>query len=435
MPFPLPITPENVGIMQAIGIIKNPDNQWRIAASGGLGHRNTSNSASFTRNETRREIVVGGQPLLAIKLVYANIFSDPSGDRWDTLSNLTLTAALEMTSPVQTVPCTFGGSSSIVLAPGDIVESDPIFATAFTGLSQFAANLRGFVRTGITFTAGSLFPACIPSSVVSQTSTAAGSQVNGTGAFSLPGGGSSSLFGLVPIGILGLYVGAKDYAVIEFGDSIMMNSNDATSGDLAGTGGGAINRGLYSASGRMVPHAHHGIFGRRAVGFDPNTNAKVVCYLARYADIAIENFGTNDDSGGTTAAQTIAARQYIWSEMRARMQGAKYISACAILPRIGSTTDSYATAAGQTPRAGFATGSTFRDPINNGVQALVGQPNGPNQYLNWSSPVQDPGFPDRWISTGAANYATNDGTHPSSAASALMAPAVTGAVSGWPSPT
>lgn len=398
----------------------------RIAAAGGLISRSTATGA-YTRNETRRQIIGGNGTLEYVKFVYASVYADASGERTDGLSTLTLSAALELTSPVQTVQALFGGATTITLTPGGIVETDPIYPAAF-GLSVFPAKLAAFARTSLTFASGSAWPACIPASVESKTSNAASSQLLATGALTTPSGGSSSFYGLVPVAIIGKYVGTPDIAVLVIGDSIFMSSNDNIAGDLTGSGGGMASRGLASVGGRTVPYSKTAIFGQGATMSFTAANSKVRTYLMRYATHLLEDYGTNDDA--QSAATVYAAKQAIWSTFRANALAPKFVATTTLLPRASSTTDGYATPAGQTPRSGWKTGGAFRDPLTASVRAGVGQSNGPDAVIETGVTVQDATLTDRW----AAGPLTTDGTHPGATAAAQAAAPITTAAAGWSAP-
>jgi lysophospholipase L1-like esterase len=142
--------------------------------------------------------------------------------------------------------------------------------------------------------------------------------------------------------------------------------------------------------------------------------------LLKYASNVICELGTNDINTSRTLAQIQSDLQTIWQAAKAA--GVRRVAQTLIIPRTTST-DSWATAANQTPVSGFATGST-RDQLNAWIKAQVGQ-GLLDGYIDPNPQVEDQANLGKWQTNGTASFATTDGTHPTAAFQASMATVVT----------
>lgn len=441
MPLPFGVMGRGFGRMGAArtkgvggGVLRIATNRGEIPTTVTLA------GANSLRAETRKFVKFGNADLEYIQLGYAGFYS-ASGLEVNAGNDQSIQAAIEGISGGSpgVVRVTFDGGNSV----GTIVDgvalylSDRLYASAF-GLTKFPKNTTFFVREQRDVALGKNHTRC--SSIASMTGERtylsdgqSASQLMSTGAMSQPTGGSGPARMMGPTVIIGKSVGATEVAVIGIGDSIMAGSNDtsAPNGNDGSAGGGFVQRGLYSVNGRTIPFLQMGVSGTKAMDF-VTSYAKRAAYF-RYATHLLENFGTNDfvDSA-RTAAQVYADRQTIWAAFKAAAQGAKRVEAFPILPRTNST-DSWATLANQTPRTGYAASSgTFRDPMNaNLATALSGGLI--DGIIDLNAAIADVGSPDKWIVTGAANFATSDGTHPSPATSAspYLAAAVATRAATW----
>lgn len=367
-------------------------------------------TANYSRGESRCKFIIGPQPVTGARLVFNNWLSDTVVSEKDGPNDITVSAALEYSGV--TYPIYFGGAKSVLLPAGaPFVMSDPM------GL-ELPAGAVTWIRTTVTISAGQFWPKGVYVSVSGEgsvDSNNSATQIYGTGALS-PTGGVNSAWAYTALAMLGIPAKATP-AVLVIGDSIT-----AGSGESSGTTAehGFALRGLVNAT-NPVPWAQVARGGDMASqGTMALTPRRLT--VADYATHALCALGTNDlASAGLTAAQTQAALTVLWTRLKAH--GLK-ITASLVMPRIQSTTDSYATPGNMTPYPGFETGGAKRDPLNAWIISQVGQGLidsviDPNVY------VEDQANKGKWITTGAANYPTTDGVHPSTPLHILAAQPVT----------
>lgn len=162
--------------------------------------------------------------------------------------------------------------------------------------------------------------------------------------------------------------------------------------------------------------------------------------VAPHAGNIVSNYGTNDLGAGDSLATVQANLIAFW---RFFMPTRRRVFQCTLLPR-ASSSDSWATATNQTPPVfeGFRTSlnTWLRQgaPVDSTTLAVAalgalgsitaGQAGHPLYAIfdvaqpcevNSANVLTLNG--GRWLTTGAANYPTTDGTHPSTAISVLMA--------------
>lgn len=245
----------------------------------------------------------------------------------------------------------------------------------------------------------------------------AASQCAATGTMSAPSSSTAFTNG-VPYMILGVPASAQP-AIGIVGDSIGWGQNDVAdaSGNL-----GYICRGLEGVNGHQMPYVNNSV-GSNQYALAVINQSKRYRDSLRYVTHAVVELGTNDitvNSSNLAALQTFATNMANDLKSIIGPYGRRLQVAFTTLPPKTTSTDSWATLANQTPRTGFAAGGT-RDTYNSWLKTQVGTlidaVIDPNPY------IEDPSG-NVWIVTGAANYATSDGTHPSTAACILMAQAV-----------
>ncbi len=253
-------------------------------------------------------------------------------------------------------------------------------------------------------------------------SAASTSQVGGTGAMSLPSGGASRTDGPSVNAILGVPA-APMASVILLGDSIFDGTGDT--GDGNGNWGFGT-RGLWSVNNYPVPWAKQTVSGDLLVK-NYSTAASRKRALWPYATHLLCNLGWNDINTGATLANLQTYLTDIWRA--AKRTVGPYgkplnVTHCLIGPG-NTSTDAFATAANQTHRTGFAPGS-IRDQLNAWILSQVGQ-GLLDAAINPNTAWEDAANAGKWVTTGAANYATSDGIHPSAALHISAA----GAVNVW----
>lgn len=169
-----------------------------------------------------------------------------------------------------------------------------------------------------------------------------------------------------------------------------------------------------------------------------NDGRTIVCRrmaMIRGSNVAHEEYGINDVTTGRTLAQIQADKIALWTGLVAR--GMKVFTQT-LGPVVSSTTDLYATTGGQTTHANNAVRVNLNDwtrdgaPMLNGVAVAVGssaagtlrigQVGHPvTAYFEIADIVESSRNSGVFKVTGASNYATSDGTHPTLAMHTLMA--------------
>lgn len=428
-----------LGVLQSAGFIAPPppDYGLRVVAKGGhLPSDGPFYVSGFTRSERRSRVLIGGQDVKSIRLVFCNLYLS-QGEKNGT-NAITVEAGFErLSGGAQTVMFTFdnGINTTKTLAPGEYVMTDPILPSAF-GLTTFAANSDWRARTGCmlpnttsTWPHNSTNPVWEPiTGQYSAISSSATSQIPSTGALITPPGGTTSsttdrrCYG--PAAIIGEWASAPDVSLMISGDSIAEIQNDIQ--DNGTTGGGFMVHGVRSVTGRAIPHILCARSAERTVYWTSSAFRK---YLMQFCSHYIDNFGTNDVSDSASAATVLTRKQLIWTDFKTRGAGPKYIINTPVMVRATST-DSWQTTGNQTPNTGFAAGGVA-DTLNSSVLALVGTPNGPDQIVDTGLDWRDGTLTDRWKVNGTLNYPTSDGTHPSPTLHTAAAARLATAASSW----
>lgn len=414
-------------------------NERVIAKGSTMPTVNNYSGLNRTRIEGRGLVLLGGQPAKSIRLVFWNGYitiGEKSGS-----NALTIGCAIEnLTGGAGNVTKVgkFGASTYKRLNAGEYAVSEPFYPADF-GLSEFPANWEARWRTDCTFDVqGHLIPyPASPSQSISGiyscASNSSTSQLANTGALVTPSA-SSPIFGktdsstdagrLQPVAIIGEWVSTADISVAIFGDSIQERYNDTAVDD--GTVGGAMSvRGLRSVSGRSVPWVKMAKQSERATYWSGSSNS-FRKLLMGFCTHMIDNTGTNDINASISPATTLTSLQLIWSDFKANAKGAKRIIRLPLLP-LTSSTDSWATTANQTPAANYGAGGN-RDTLNSTIAAAIGTGGYPDELVNINSVLE---VSNKWVVNGTANYATDDGTHPTPAGHALAGALITTAAASW----
>lgn len=218
----------------------------------------------------------------------------------------------------------------------------------------------------------------------------------------------------VPGALIGSYpVSAGHIAIGIHGDSIAVGTTDT--GALAGfgkTGGGPVQRGLWDIDGAGARRdwCSFAVGGSRAA-YATGVYAPKRAALYGFQTHVIVNLGTNDFvlGGEDDASIRTALRGFVDDLGEANV--AAYHTG--LLCRTTSS-DAWATLANQSPTASDAE----RVQINADLAADVG--GYWSGLVDWTSVACDVSETDKWAVTGAANYATTDGVHPSPAMIALL---------------
>ena len=370
-----------------------------------------------TRVDNRGQVRTGPFPASDVRLIYCNWYD---GGETDVTNALSLDASLELGDGSAYVPANFAGSKGGTMpAAAQAYMSDPLPITLAADSIYFARTSLGIAQSAYLiptlFVGGASQGGAFTGDNGFLSSNASG-QAYAKGAINTTGSAyTNANIGIMPAAIIGRPT--QPYpAVMILGDSIANGSGDLT-GDSAGNIG-FIQRGLknvpiyggtyqlpwYNASRGALYLSDLSFAGRyRRFAYMP------------YCTHAVIEAATNDIAGGNTLAQVQAAAQTIWAICR---QAGLHITHVKTMPRTTST-DSWATAANQTPVSGFAVGGV-RDQFNAWLDTQLAA--GTIDALIDPNPVvEDQANPGKWVTNGTANYPTTDGIHPATALHVLAA--------------
>lgn len=156
-----------------------------------------------------------------------------------------------------------------------------------------------------------------------------------------------------------------------------------------GLGNGYMSRALFLAN---IPNCRYAQGGLRWQSFsDVTKRRKDFKYLTDWWGGTVTNDLTNNRTADTIITSYL---QPLWAILRA--EGVQRIKWSTTFPNVG-TTDYTLTLAGQTVTTpGFNGTPSQRDLFNTAMQALVGQPNGIDQWIDLTEPSQAPGNPTKW---------------------------------------
>jgi len=173
---------------------------------------------------------------------------------------------------------------------------------------------------------------------------------------------------------------------------------------------GFVQRGLINTTfdGSWRAGINFGSSGTTAAMWSGSNNTLAKAYWD-LCNGYIGNYGTNDLAGGGTLTNLQTLMQGLWTDVRAA--GITTLLQCHLMPRTNST-DSWATAgANQTGvNAAFDSGGLAQQ-FNTWLGTQISG-SGITAELALDT-LRDVTNPEDWVVTGAANYATADGVHPS----------------------
>jgi lysophospholipase L1-like esterase len=260
---------------------------------------------------------------------------------------------------------------------------------------------------------------------------ALGSDLTTTGSVAMRSINAISVF--APIAIIGTpLLGARIPCVGVAGDSISRGT-----GDTIVQNGGWIARSMGGPYNVSIPYTLVGRGGTKGVDFTDTTSYGTKSIRRRRIIMALPNvfwaYGTNDFNTGSTTAQVQTS--VLAFATQAYQRGNRCFVAT-VLP-ITTSSDSFVTVANQTKGAGFSQRAPFNSWLRDGAPldqstlqpAAVGLP-GALRIGQAGHPIykvidiasvaevdaNNQLFPNGgfWIVNGTANYATTDGTHPTS---------------------
>jgi hypothetical protein len=411
-----------MGHLGALGAASVP---LRAVANRGIipNNRQSISAANLVRQETRFSITIGNADLSELRFVFAGFYLAASnGGETNGGNDVPIQIAVEWPGKTTTQVTFDGGNLQGNIVNGvDQYISDPFYPSQL-GLTKFDKGTTFFLRRLSQVPSTGLFVPRHNSSsssgeVTQYSDGLSASQLLGTGVMTTPTGGVQTKAVYGPAAVIGRPIGTPDIAVLGIGDSIMGAQGEAANDleDNGSPGGGFFFRGLLSVNSRVVPSGRIAVGGWTANNFV--TATKSATYFKYYTHALCE-FGRNDmvSPVSRTAAQTFADLKTIWAALKAG--GIRHVEQSLIIPSTTST-DSWATTANQTPITNFQTGGTLRDALNTSITGSVGA-NSLDAILDFGTSVSDTVALDKWAVTGAANYATADGTHPTAAIHAAM---------------
>ena len=333
-------------------------------------------------------------------------------------------------------PIVITGSGNHNLTSGDSVTiTGALGNTAANGtwtITKTAANafsLNGSTGNG-TFTGGAIL-------------TGPDLSQNASGQM---GGATSATGYFMPVALLGRPLAGPSAPWV----AILLDSIARGSGDSVGLNEGWIARGLGGGLTPTIPFVNVSIPGLTSAQFADAQNLSTQSEKRRRLMLAapyiINNGGTNDLAAGATWQQVAGYNLSIASDAASR--GSRVVQAT-IIPKTTST-DLWATAGNQTPSAQESVRVAYNQWLRAGAPIVAGAAvtAGTSGALLAGAPghpfwkVIDPASlvevdatnaltvdGGRWLTTGAANAPTADGTHPTTAYHIILSAAVSAIVS------
>lgn len=381
-------------------------------------------AASFDTFVFKRKIIIGADtPDLCLS--FNNWFMDTGGVSTTGLSNVEIVeVALEKDDNSASAPFYFnsGADRAKTLAAGDAdIQTDWLDASSL-GLAKFSRGEAYWLKYNCQVaTAGNKFVGTAEGPNTGEQfwfflrASTTPSSVDTLGNFTYSGttpGSASNPF-MMPI-VLG-HVSPSEKVFVIAGDSIAYGANESATANTY-YGIGYMQRSL-SQSDHSLPRASINIARHSSQStalVTANSLAKLMPYCA-YGNTALVMYGTNDIYSGGVSLATLQTRMgSVFTELRT--QGIETILVSHLMPR-STSTDSFATTANQTITTGWNTGETA-NLYNDWVDTLCG---GDADYAFAPTSARDTVDPLKWAVTGAANYATSDGLHPSTAIHILLA--------------
>lgn len=276
--------------------------------------------------------IITGRKSSAVRLVYVNAYLH---EDVPVPNNITVRAAVEDQNNV-IYPVFFRGQRSVVIEPGGVVISDPVALETTVGL---------WARTNVSVNSGEKWPLMEASGggtslwVAEGGDTGTGANTDHSTSGSITGTG---VFMYRPIMVLASMDTIPSKAVCGIGDSIATGTGDNT-GPFPDGGKAFIRRAINNT----LPLVMISMGGEMASTFVTDVHRQIRSTLIDGATSVICNLGRNDLANSQSSA-TISANLLAIATHCANKGAAFYQTT--ITPDTTST-DSWATAANQTPQA------------------------------------------------------------------------------------
>lgn len=376
--------------------------------------RTASNNVNFAR--TRHYI--GSVDVTELRIVWPGYWVDTTGEKNASSSHIIRTN-VEFNG--MSIRANYNGQRDGTVTPGDpFYISDPVKASDF-GLETFPAGAEIWIRAERQYAVGGLpmfhqttgyTTPLVDERYVSGGAGLTTSQLDNTGLVVAGSGGwTAQTHVWLPLCIIGRPV-APMMAVAVLGASIENGVGDNT-GDGSNNGGGYMRRALINVSGKKIARVNLAKSGETAKLF-VQSNAKRAAALP-YMNHGFLGYGGNDYSTGETWADTLANLTQSWAIVKAA--GVDYVEQYALSPKTTST-DSFATVANQTPRAGYTIDGEWFGTGNATLAAAVATNPNLDGFVSLASSQVDATFTDRWK---APPQPTADGIHPNPVIHTAMA--------------
>ncbi len=272
----------------------------------------------------------------SIRLEYGNFNITSAGTESSPGNTITVSAALEYDE--YSYQLTFGGQTSVSIAPGQLVTSDPLKISIPAGTTVFSRTCPSVSKTGLKW----------PYTTVGQ-STDGMSAVN-TNATLQEGGlqyGANNQYVYGPSAMLGTISGTGG-SVALVGDSIMQGV-----GDIAYENGFGVR-----ALNNEVPFIRMAEPGTTAAEWANSNNTTDRMSLASHVNYVVCNLGTND-LGSSTVSQIESNLTTLWN--RFNNMGIK-VYQTTLTPKTYST-DNWLSNTNQTPYGINISNATNARPI------------------------------------------------------------------------
>lgn len=332
-----------------------------------VGFYGTFAAAQQTTAGTSRVPFYATNPATLPSFSYANFTTPSASGDTDPAAAITISASVEVGGTIYRL--TFGGQSSVTIAPGGVVTSDPLGVTLPAGIyyvRTYTSSTAWYANHRFSYAGSGGFTA-------TTDLTAAGSAAIGNT--------SNSSYGLAPVSATAV-TAARSAAVVIIGDSIGHGLGDA--GGTAQWAGyndttAALGRGGFIA--RALTPAGIGHTNLALPSETLQTFVSVAGHMRRGALItagstAIVQYGRNDLTAGRTLAAIQADMITAWlflSSLGMRVMQTTITPA-------STSTDNFATTANQTPasssvetvRVNLNTWLRAGAPVSAGVAVAVG---------------------------------------------------------------
>lgn len=357
-----------------------------------------------------------GGPVAEFRVGFMDWINDSKGEV-NTDNVITINFAwLERASTGQTVPLTFSGLRQLVMPTSSTTAywlADALPSSVWTGAAPARDEVFWLHVKGAVSATGEKIPIGTPTTYAGAKFIAY-DPANDPGTLDVSGAvpsisGSITRLAGLPVLFTGRYTGPGHLSVIGLGDSILDGFGDGVNPAPVIAGTGFFNRAAVDANGNNTIAMLNVTRSGETANTWVNNHARQA-QLLPFANVVVEEFGTNDigSNGSAANAATIYARlESIWNT--ARSAGVQKIVRTRLLPRTSSS-DQWKTFANQTPNPGWGAGGA-RDQLNALLDTSLASGK-IDMLVDTLASVRAPEDDHYWITTGSADYPTADGTHP-----------------------